>query len=204
MKFIDKVILCVFSVMILLISVLSCFLIFGWIDTTNFHLFMTEMLADKTTCNILLGLNAIFIILAIKGIFFESKTEEEKNFNNGILLENDDGKLLITKETLTSIVNSVVSGFESVKGQQSKIILDENNDLSILLTIEVSDNAVIKELSNNIQIRVKDAIKKSLDVEVKSLKPVSEHDNIVFETMLIQLKTIEENYPKNLKVIRRE
>lgn len=169
MKFIDKVILCVFSVMILLISVLSCFLIFGWIDTTNFHLFMTEMLADKTTCNILLGLNAIFIILAIKGIFFESKTEEEKNFNNGILLENDDGKLLITKETLTSIVNSVVSGFESVKDQQSKIILDENNDLSILLTIEVSDNAVIKELSNNIQIRVKDAIKKSLDVEVKSL-----------------------------------
>ena len=85
------------------------------------------------------------------------------------MLENDDGKLLITKETLTSIVNSVVSGFESVKGQQSKIILDENNDLSILLTIEVSDNAVIKELSNNIQIRVKDAIKKSLDVEVKSL-----------------------------------
>ena len=37
------------------------------------------------------------------------------------------------------------------------------------LTIEVLDNAVIKELSNNIQIRVKDAIKKSLDVEVKSL-----------------------------------
>ena len=45
----------------------------------------------------------------------------------------------------------------------------ENNDLSILLTIEVSDNAIIKELSNNIQIRVKDAIKKSLDVEVKSI-----------------------------------
>lgn len=169
MKFIDKMILCVFSVVILLASVLSCFLIFGWADITNFYVLITKILADKTTCNVLLGLNAIFILLAIKGIFFESKTEEEKNFNNGILLENDDGKLLITKETLTSIVNSVVSGFESVKDQQSKIILDENNDLSILLTIEVSDNAIIKELSNNIQIRVKDAIKKSLDVEVKSL-----------------------------------
>ena len=33
----------------------------------------------------------------------------------------------------------------------------------------VSDQAVIKDLSNNIQVRVKDAIKKSLDVEVKSL-----------------------------------
>ena len=169
MKFIDKMILCIFSVIILLVSILSCFFIFGWADVTNLYIMIAKILSDRTTCNILLGLNAIFILLAIKGIFFESKTEDEKNCNNGILLENEDGKLLITKETLTSIVNSVVSGFESVKDQQSKIILDENNDLSILLTIEVSDNAIIKELSNNIQIRVKDAIKKSLDVEVKSL-----------------------------------
>lgn len=169
MKFIDKMILCVFSVIILLISIFSCFFIFGWTDVTDFYVIITKLLADKTSCNILLGLNVVFILAAIKGIFFESKTEEEKISNNGILLENDDGKLLITKETLTSIVNSVVSGFEGVKDQQAKIILDENNDLSILLTIEVSDNAIIKELSNNIQIRVKEAIKKSLDVEVKSL-----------------------------------
>ena len=37
--------------------------------------------------------------------------------------------------------------------------MDENNDLSVSLTIEVDENAVIKELSNNIQIKVKDAIK---------------------------------------------
>ena len=109
------------------------------------------------------------ILFAIKGIFFESSTDEEKSVGNGIMLENDDGKLLVTKETITSIVNSVVAGFEGVKDQQSKITLDENNDLSILLTIAVSDQAVIKDLSNNIQVRVKDAIKKSLDVEVKSL-----------------------------------
>lgn len=169
MKFIDKMILCVFSVIMLLISVFLCFLIFGWVDVTNAYVLLTKILADRTSCNVLLGLNVVFILFAIKGIFFESRTEEEKDSGKGILLENNDGKLLITKETLTSIVNSVVSGFESVKDQQSKIILDENGDLSILLTIEVSDNAIIKELSNNIQIRVKDAIKKSLDVEVKSL-----------------------------------
>ena len=47
--------------------------------------------------------------------------------------------------------------------------MDENNDLSVSLKIEVDENAVIKELSNNIQIKVKDAIKKSIDVDVKSL-----------------------------------
>lgn len=169
MKIIDKIILCMFSVMILLISVLSSFVIFGWVDVTDTYIIITKLLADKVSCNILLGLNAAFILLAIKGIFFEAKSEEEKSSNIGILLENDDGKLIITKETLTSIVNSVVSGFESVKSQQTRIILDENNDLSIILTIEVSDNAIIKELSNNIQMRVKESIKKSLDIDVKSL-----------------------------------
>lgn len=169
MKFIDKTIFCIFSVIILLMSIFLSFLIFGWIDTTNLYVIITKMLANRTTCNILLGINVLLILLAIKGIFFESKTEEEKNTSAGILLENNDGKLLITKETLISIVNSIVSGFDSVIAQQSKIILDENNDLSILLTIEVSDNAIIKELSNNIQIRVKEAIKKSLDIEVKNL-----------------------------------
>ena len=33
----------------------------------------------------------------------------------------------------------------------------------------MSNNAVIKELINNIQVKVKDAIKKSLDVDIKNL-----------------------------------
>lgn len=169
MKFIDRIILCVFSVMILLIAVFSCFFIFGWADVTTLYVMITNALSNSTTCNILIGVNVVLILLAIKGIFFESGDKDSDKYSNGILLENDDGKLLITKDTLTSIVNSVVSGFESVKSQQTKIILDENNNLSIILTIEVSDNAIIKELSNNIQIRVKDSIKKSLDIEVKSL-----------------------------------
>lgn len=169
MKFIDKMILCVFSVIILLFAVLSCFFIFGWADVTTLYVMMTNILGDQTTCNILIGVNVVLILLAIKGIFFESGDKDSDKYSNGILLENDDGKLLITRETLTNIVNSVVSGFESVKSQQTKIILDENNNLSVILTIEVSDNAIIKELSNNIQIRVKDSIKKSLDIEVKSL-----------------------------------
>lgn len=169
MKFLDKLILCVFSVIILLMAIISSIFIFGWADTTTVYVMITNALKDTTTCNILIGLNVVLILLAIKGIFFDSPDREEKMSNDGILLQNDDGKLLITKDTLTSMVNSVVSGFESVKSSQSKIILDSDNNLSIVLTIEVSDNAIIKELSNNIQIRVKDTIKNSLDVEVKSL-----------------------------------
>lgn len=168
MKIVDKTILYIFSVIILLTVIMTSCLIFGWVDATTIYLVISNILSNSTTCNILIGINALICILAIKTIFFPSSSNEEK-YNDGILLENDDGKLLITRETLTNIVDSVVSGFESVKNTQTKILLDQENNLSIILTIDVSDNAIIKELSNNIQLRVKDTIKKSLDVEIKSL-----------------------------------
>lgn len=168
MKFLDKLILFLFSTLILIFSVLSIFTIVGWIDSTTVFVIATNALSNAKVCNVLIGINVVLILGAIKGIFFESN-EKEENFRDGILLENEDGKLLITKDTLTSMVNSVVSSFEGVESQQSKIILDSNNDVSIILTLEVSNNAVIKELGNNIQVKVKDAIKKSLDVDVKNL-----------------------------------
>ena len=169
MKFIDRMILCIFSVLILVFAILFSCVIFGWLDLTTIYLLLSNTLQNQVTCNVLIGVNIVLIIMALKGIFFESGSFEEEYSNDGILLQNEDGKLLITRDTITSIVNSVVSGFDSVKDVETKITLSENNDLLITLSLEVDENAVIKELSNNIQIKVKDAIKKSIDVDVKSL-----------------------------------
>lgn len=168
MKAIDKIILGVFSILILLGTILSSCVIFGWLDLSTIYLITLNILANQTTCNVLIGVNVVLLICALKGIFFESSSDDDE-LSDGILLQNEDGKLLITKETITSIVNSIVSGFDSVKSSKTSLEMDENNDLSIILTVEVNENAVIKELSNNIQIKVKDAIKKSIDVDVKSL-----------------------------------
>ena len=170
MKLLDRIILGIFSVLMLLISIFSCLIIFGWLDATVLFLFLTKLLESQVACNVIIGINVFIILLAIKAIFFFFFSKEEINENtDGILLQNEDGKLLITKETLKNMVDSQVQGFEGVKNSQTKIILDTNNDLSILLSIDVTENAVIKELSNNIQIKVKDIMKKSIDVEVKSL-----------------------------------
>ena len=77
MKVLDKIILCIFSVLILLMSILTCAFIFGWVEVTTCFVMFTNMLKDTTICNVLLGINVVFIILAIKGIFFESSDKEE-------------------------------------------------------------------------------------------------------------------------------
>ena len=169
MKFLDRIALTLFSVVILLLSIIVTLTIFGWLDITTIYMLATQIIADQTTCNIIIGINCVFILLALKCIFFESEGREKENFSDGILLENEDGKLLITKETLTSMVNAVVYGFESVKNSQTKVHLDEDNNLFIVLTIETTKNTIIKELSNNLQIRIKEKIKDSLDLDVKSI-----------------------------------
>ena len=65
MKFLDKMILCIFSVLILLMAVISSACIFGWVDATGLYVFVTKALADQTTCNILLGLNVVLILFAM-------------------------------------------------------------------------------------------------------------------------------------------
>ena len=169
MKILDKIGLIIFSNIVLILSIILCLLIFGWLSPETVYEITKIALNDPVTTKIVLGLAIAFIILAIKCIFFTSEKKQINGIKDGILLQNDDGKLLITKETLKNMVNATVSKFASIKSAQTKIILDSNNDLSISLTIEVTDNAVIKELSNNVQVKVKETMKESMGIDVKNM-----------------------------------
>ena len=86
-----------------------------------------------------------------------------------ILLENSDGQLVISKSTLEELVDNVVRGFDSAQDVSSKIVVDEERNLKVYVTLKVKDNAIIKELSNNLQNKIKSAIKRTSDLEVKEV-----------------------------------
>lgn len=169
MKFLDKIGLIIFSNLILIISIILCLLIFGWLDLDTVHIFATAALNDSLTSNIILTLSVIFILLAIKCIFFTSEEKSINGIRDGILLQNSDGQLVISKATLEELVNNVTKGFDSAQNISSKIVLDEEKRLLVYITLNVKENAVIKELSSNLQTKVKSAIKKASDLEVKEV-----------------------------------
>lgn len=169
MKTIDRIALALFSSLILIMSVVLCLTIFGWIDITLLMGILNIVITDTVTSKILLGLAIIFILLSIKCIFFDSAAKEQIDYKNGILLENSNGKLLITKETIENLVNAVVKGFESADEVNTKIDFDKENNLTVNVNLIVKENAVIKELTSNLQTKIKEAIKKSSDLEVKQV-----------------------------------
>ncbi len=166
MKIIDKFNLVLFSIIILIISLLICILTFGWLDLNIAIDGISFLATDTVATNISLGISIVLILLAIKSIFFNSFSKEKMESKEGILLENDNGKLLVSKDTIESLTNAVVKSFESAENVMTKVEVDNENHVKIYITLFVYPDAVIKELSTKLQKNVKDTIKKSLDLEV--------------------------------------
>ena len=166
MKFLDKFNLVLFSIIILVISLIICFLSFGWL-TMDLAFQGAEFLIKNTVANnITLGVSIISIILAVKSIFFNSFSKEKSESRDGILLENDNGKLLVSKDTIESLTNTVVKSFDSAESVMTKVEVDSESHVKIYITLFVYPEVVIKELSSKLQTNVKDTIKKSLDLDV--------------------------------------
>ena len=153
MKTLDRIALALFSSLILIMSVVLCLAIFGWIDTDLLGNLFYLAITDSITSKVLLGLAIIFILLAIKCIFFDSSSKEQVENKNGILLENSNGKLLITRETIENLVNAVVRGFDSAEEVTTKIDLDKENNLTVNVNLVVKENAVIKELTSIFKLK---------------------------------------------------
>ena len=169
MKILDKIGLIVFSNFILIISILLCLLIFGWLPLDTMYDITKLALNDPITTNVVLAIAIASIVLAVKCIFFSSDKNEINGIKDGILLQNSDGQLVISKTTLEELVNNVVKSFDSAQNVTSKIVLDEEKNLKVYVTLNVKENAVIKELSNNLQTKIKSAIKNTSDLEVKEV-----------------------------------
>lgn len=169
MKFLEKFTLTVYSYIVLLLAVLMCLAVFNWVDINSLTNVISGMLQGVVASKIILAVSVIFILLSIKCIFFDSDTEEKIKESQGILLKNENGQLLITKETLDNMIKSVVYQFENVESCIPKISVDEQNEISVTLQVVVKDNVIIKDLANNLQAKVKEELKNTSDLDVKNV-----------------------------------
>ena len=167
MKVLDRISLVIFSIIILVLSLITAFLISGWLEIELVVEWGFKILSNSVTGPISLALAIIFSILSIKCIFFSSTAKEKSK--EGILLENENGKLLVSKDTVENITGAVIKNFESVENSITKVDVDNENKISIFITLSVYSEAIIKDLASKIQTDVKEAVKNSLDLEIKEV-----------------------------------
>ena len=169
MKILEKIALIIYSNIVLILSIILCLLIFGWLDIGLTGNIITGIIMGETSSKIVLGISIVCILLSIKCIFFDSSSKEQTKERQGILLENESGKLMISKETIENLVNSVALNFESAEDVTTKIELDKENNVKVFVNLVVNEEAVIKDLSANLQARIKEKVKAATDLEVKEV-----------------------------------
>jgi len=170
MKILDKIGLALFSVIVLIISVILGTIIFGWIDSNIIVDVINDIIFGTVVArNIVIVILVLLILLAVKCIFFNSYSREEIKNKEGILLENDNGKSLVSRDTIENLATAVVKSFDSAESVMTKVEVDKETNIKIFITLFVYPNAVIKDLTNKLQTDVKEAIKKSLDLDVKEV-----------------------------------
>lgn len=169
MKFLERFALIVYSYIIILLSVVLCLLIFNWVNFDVVSDMVYALVTGTVSAKITLGISVAFILLSIKCIFFDENSKEVAKETQGILLKNENGQLMISRETIDNIVKNTVIGFENVKECHTKIDVSSENQLKITLLLTVNGNVVIKELAGNLQTKIKEEVKKISDLEVEEV-----------------------------------
>lgn len=169
MKILEKVALILFSIIILIISVISCLVIFDIVELQNISEYINDVIQNETVSRTILVISIVCILLSIKALFFPSKTRKKDEIKTGVLLENKDGRLLISKDTIENLIDSIAKSFEDALDVQTKVYLDADNNITVYISLFVKEDVVIRELSSEIQTKIKETVKRSTDLDVNQI-----------------------------------
>lgn len=172
MKIIDKIFYWLASLIIFILSVSMIIVTFNLFGFAKDILIMpveiyknVRMNSEYITIEIIVEL--ILLLISIKGLFFQEKIEKENR--NAIVLENNQGKLSISRETIENLVKDVTLSQKSIELVTPKLILDKNNNLIINMNIGLKAGEELKEVVKKIQTDVKEVVKNAIDLDVKEI-----------------------------------
>ena len=167
MKFWDKLVLKIFSLIILILTIGLILIMTGILSIGIVEDYLLLLAEYEDGIKIAIAVLGVLMLLAIKGIFFTSKPEN--NGKDGIILENTNGKLVISKESLENLIASVIKDIPGADTVSSKTILDRDKNLIVYVTAVVSKDVMIKDISNELQAKIKNAMKRTADLDVKEV-----------------------------------
>lgn len=169
MKIIEKITLIIYSNIILIGAVIACLIIFGWLDINIVQTIVKTFFISETSSKVILLVSIIAILLSIRCIFFDPASKKELKDKQGVLLANENGKLMISKETIENLVEAVTKQDKVAKEVTSEVKLDKENNVSIMVNLVVTSDTIIKDIVVDLQNKIKAKVKETTDLDVKEV-----------------------------------
>ena len=161
----ERVVSVIFSVIVLILSIILMLTLAGVLTPYFGANMMASIVQGNFFSKILFILALVFFVLSLREIVFGKKVKEEGK--EGIILENESGKLIISKESLENLVAGVGKELTGAESITSRTYIDSEKNVTVDINIIVNQNVAIKEISNELQKRVRAALKQTVDLDVK-------------------------------------
>ena len=190
MKILEKFVLILYSLLILAISVIICLIIFNVINIEQIKFCIDYVIKDTALTITVLAISVVCILLSVRCIFFRKKKQIKKSTNTDILLENETGRLLISKNAIENAVKNIVR--ESMKNSTDvkvTVDIDPAENLSVYISVMLDRALNVRDLTLDLQLKVKDEIKQNFGLDVKQV-------NIKVDSDEKEIEKLEKNNKK--------
>ena len=167
MKFLDRLILKLFSLIIGVFTIMIVLAVTGVIPMTSITDMFIYLTDGDVNLKATLIVSGVILLLVLKALCFASKPESDGK--DGVVLENNNGKLVISKETLDNIISGIAKDISGTESTSSKTIVDKNRNLRVYVTTLVNKDVLIKDVSSELQDKIIDAMKRTADLDVKEV-----------------------------------
>lgn len=191
MRFLENLFIKLFSLIIFVLSVLIILIGFDLVNVKIFSTIVNFLYDSNLKTKITIIISLIIALVSLK--IFLTQRGKPKNGKDGIVLENTSGKLIISKESLDNMIFNASRDIPGAENITSKTYLDLEQNLRVFVTVTVSSDVSIKDLSTRLQAKIKSAIKQTADLEVSEV-------NVKIKNIVNKKSRKEKNIQKEIKV----
>lgn len=170
MKILEKFVLILYSFFMLIISAIICLVVFKIISIDQIKYCIEYVQKDTALVITIIAIAIVCILLSIRCLFFRKKKQIKKSNTTEILLENESGRLLISKNAIENAARKIVK--ESLRlNTEIKVTadIDPANNISIYIAVMLDRALNVRDLTLDLQLRIKNEIKDSFGLEVKQV-----------------------------------
>lgn len=206
MKLLDKLINFIFSLAMIIVSVVILLVMFN-LTTTEFVNGVLNNYLWNNDYRMAVIISSIVVLLAgLKTTIFLSDFKKKRKMP--ITVSTDNGNVQIAHETIESTAKAVAKNYEEVKDVNAKMV-GKNKGVEIYMAILVSQDTNIRALTRSIQDEVKNKIHETtgvlvLNTDIKVKNIVEKNKKVSMAEASNSKEKVEENVEIKEDVVEQE
>ena len=162
MRGFEKFILCVFSVIMIVLSVFVILVSTGMIQIGDLYQVAVNFLTANKVAVLVVG--AIVSLFGLIGLFSTSGSEEDSR--SGLALKNESGTVFLNRDTFETMIISVARNYPELVNPKVDVNISEEGVKANVYAMILPDT-VVPTLTEKLQENIKSTVKKQTTIEIK-------------------------------------